>query len=97
MVVGRTFINLRNQLWKCPNNESIILFIDPRKYNSTREKMDHKYADCFEHFEERNHLRLCSTESNPKSRTRYKRIQSSCYNFLERPNGILSVSYHFAL
>jgi hypothetical protein len=96
MVFGRRFINPPNQLWKFTNNESIILFVDPRKSCSSK-KMEHKYTDHFEHFEEHNHLRLCSIESSQKSRTRYKRIQSSCYNFLERPNGILSVSYHFAL
>lgn len=93
MVVGENFISRIEHLWKCPNNESIILFIDPQQSSN----MDGKYADRTEHYEERNRPRICRVESYQKTRTRYKRIQLICYNFLERPNGILSVSYHFAL
>ncbi|XP_028405868.1 uncharacterized protein LOC114528434 isoform X2 [Dendronephthya gigantea] len=93
MVAGENILRRIEHLWTCPNNDSIIIFIDPRK----RSTMDSKYADRFDHYEGRNHLRICSVESYQKTRTRYKRIQLICYNFLERPNGILSVSYHFAL
>lgn len=56
------------------------------------------YSDGAANSDERTRFRLFSIPLLEAGiRVRYKRFQSSCYNFLERPCGPLSRSYHFAI
>lgn len=85
---------VHEKLTSCTQHNDSSIFLHSQR-TSSLSQMDKQWHGV-ENSEEHVHFRLFNMSIGEiTSRARFKRLQASCYNFLERPSGAVSLSYHF--